>query len=284
MSAFLDLLNTYAIWIYLIGVSGILFAIKMLVDSRRQARTTLFTLEQEQASDQAFRAVLLMVVFTLLIAGVTVINAVIGTTRPVPTPEAAKQTVVSFTPPIILPTATTIPTFTPESPTPALSPTVPPTRGIQPTPIVQPTTPVPETPTPAPQNTPTPTTAAQYPVAKLSAPRNGEPISNSRIQFIWGQNELPAQLPPDQFYRATIQYTDRDTKSPRTLTKCTYSNSVDTKEWGAELTEAQGKAVGNLFSWSVVAVQVPSRNPSDCDAGQGILLSPPSETWTFTWP
>ena len=78
MSAFLDLLSAYAIWIYIVGVVGILLGIKMLVDSRRLSRATMFTLEQEQAGDQAFRAIVVMVLSALLIGGVSMVNAFIG--------------------------------------------------------------------------------------------------------------------------------------------------------------------------------------------------------------
>src|SRR5437867_7953555 len=110
MASFLDFLDTYAIWIYIAGVVGILFGIKMLVDSRRLARTTLFTLEQEQAGDKAFRAILVMLIFMGLIGGVSAVNAFVGPNRPSTIPVIAKATTPLYTPVINLPPCTPVPT------------------------------------------------------------------------------------------------------------------------------------------------------------------------------
>jgi hypothetical protein len=278
MSAFLDLLSAYAIWIYIVGVVGILFGIKMLADSRRLSRATMFTLEQEQAGDQAFRAIVVMVVFALLIGGVSVINAFIAPSRPTPIPVVPKETAVAFTPVLILPTYTTVPTLTPEPATP--TPTVPPTRSPQPTAAVQPTTeasPPSASPTLAPaQGT------LNYPQPSLQVPRDNEHFAASRIQFIWGQNQLPPQLPPGQFYRLTVKYTDRNSNAPVILPKCTANSSIWTMAW-SPLAGAQGYAV-NGYTWSVIVMEVPSGSPADCDAGVGTAISPPSEPRTFFWP
>lgn len=278
MSAFLDLLSTYAIWIYIAGVIGILFGIKMLADSRRLSRATMFTLEQEQAGDQAFRAIVVMIVFAALIAAVSLINTFLGPARPAPVPVVARQSTAAFTPVLILPTFTTVPTLTPQPAT--ATPTVPPTKQTVSTPIPQPTA------GPTEQASPTveSTTAAPaaYPQPNLTAPRDKESLSAGRIQFIWGQDQLPSQLPPDQFYRVIIKYTDRNTNQPMTLTKCTASSGLFTTTWPAAAS-AQGEAVNAQFTWSVVVVQVPGGNPSDCDAGQGTALSPASQTGTFYW-
>ena len=114
MSAFLDLLNAYAIWFYIVGIVGILFGIRMLVDSRRQARTTLFTLEQEQAHDRTFRAIFIMLGFALLMGGISLINTMVVPVQP--TPQAAtlaQPTTLPYTPPVVLPTFTPVPTVTP---------------------------------------------------------------------------------------------------------------------------------------------------------------------------
>lgn len=278
MSAFLDLLSVYAIWIYIAGAIGILFGIKMLADSRRMSRATMFTLEQEQAGDQAFRAIVVMIVFAALIAAVSLINTFIGPTRPTPLPVVAKQSTVAFTPVLILPTFTTVPTLTPQ---PATStPTAPPTKQAQPTPVPQATIGPTEQPSPT-AGPPTPAPAA-YPQPNLTAPRDKESLSAARIQFLWGQDQLPSQLPPDQFYRVTIKYTDRNTNQPMTLTKCTNSSGIFTTTWPAAAS-AQGEAVNAQFTWSVVVMQVPGGNPSDCDAGAGSALSPVSATATFYW-
>src|SRR4026207_93859 len=98
MTAFLELLNTYAIFFYIAGVLAVLFGIKMLFDARRASRTTLFTLEQEQASDRAFRALLVMLGATLFIGGVAGINAFVAPALPTPEPDQVEPTAIAFTP------------------------------------------------------------------------------------------------------------------------------------------------------------------------------------------
>lgn len=278
MAAFLDLLSAYAIWIYIVGVIGILFGIKMLADSRRLSRATMFTLEQEQAGDQAFRAIVVMIVFAALIAAVSLINTFIGPARPAPVPVVAKQSTASFTPVLILPTFTTVPTLTPQPAT--ATPTVPPTRQSQATPLPQPT--IDASPQPSPTTEPPTAAPSTYPQPKLIAPTDKGPLSQSRVQFRWGEDQLPAQLPPDQFYKVTVKYTDRNTNQPMTLTKCTPTIGIFTTTWPAAA-GAQGEAVNAEFKWTVVVMQVPGGNPSDCDAGAGTPISPVSDTWTFFW-
>ena len=70
-----------------------LFGIKMLLDARRAARTTLFTLEQEQASERAFRAVLVMAVATVFIAAVAGINNFVAPAIPPPVTDEPAPTV-----------------------------------------------------------------------------------------------------------------------------------------------------------------------------------------------
>jgi hypothetical protein len=275
MSAFLDLLSAYAIWIYIVGVVGILFGIKMLVDSRRLARTTLFTLEQEQAGELAFRAIVVMVVFGLLIGGVSAVNAFIAPARPTPIPLIARQTTVAFTPVLILPTFTTVPTLTPEPPTEA--PTEPPTREAPPT--VQATVP-PITQPPLSTKAPTPPPAS-YPAPVLVAPLNGESISKGRIQFRWDTDPpiVPVELPAGQSYRVTVYYTDRDTNQRREPAKCSQFSTTDTTHWD-DLLSAEGKAV-DRFYWFVVVVQLPNTPNANCY--NGTPISPQSEVHTFKW-
>ncbi len=289
MSAFLDLLNAYAIWIYIASVVVILFAIKMLVDSRRQARTTMFTLEQEQASDKAFRAVLLMAGTVLVVVGIGAVNKFVAPARPTTTPVVALNTTVSYTPPVIPPTFTAVPTLTPEpaSPAPA-TPTVTATLDKQASPTAPKATPVPQPVATQPAAPTAPPAAnpqtATYPKPPLNAPVPNDHVSRGWIQFIWGQDgSVPQQLPPGQFYRVTVEYVDRNSKAHMAPFKCSNSNSVDTRQWGKTMGDAQGNAVGDQFTWSVVVVQVSGGSPYDCDAGKGTPLSPPSDTWTFYW-
>ena len=82
-------------------------------------RTTLFTLEQEQASDRAFVPYLVMGGATLFIGAVAGINAFVAPAIPKePTQVADQPTAIPFTPPVIIRTATPQPTLTLAPPTP----------------------------------------------------------------------------------------------------------------------------------------------------------------------
>jgi hypothetical protein len=284
MTAFLDFLKSSAIWIYIAGVIGILFGIKMLVDSRRLARTTMFTLEQEQASDKAFRAVLVLFIFALIIVAVSVINSFVTPNLPLPTPEStAQQSTLQFTPPVILPsTATSTPTLTPEAQAPP--PSVAPTREPQST--TAPTRPVVATPTPlSPQPKPTVTNAPTspggliYPLPVLVAPVDGETVGKDRIQFRWDNGDVPPQLPTGQVYKITVQYTDSHSNQLQELPKCTSFSNEWTTTWQV-LVDARGKAVGNKYSWFVVVLQLLS---PDSPCASGTPISPPSKISSYIW-
>lgn len=287
MTAFLELLNTYAIFLYIAGVVAVLFGIKMLFDARRAARTTLFTLEQEQANDRAFRAVLVMLGATLFIGAVAGINAFVAPALPTPTPDQVPPTSIPFTPPVILPSATPQPTLTLAPPTAAA--TARPTQGgptatpaaVQPTTAPQPTAPV-EPPTPLPSLTP----ALVYLAPTLNVPPNGDSIGSDKVRFSWGVDEfgnlaVPAVLPQDQFYRLVITFTDRTKNATATLVLCTHDNSVDQRT-GVNVADYRNEAIDNLFRWSVIMVRAASQQA--CEAGDFSPLSPPSATSSFILP
>ncbi len=291
MTALLTLLDTFAIWIYLACVLVILFGIKMLFDARRAARTTLFTLEQEQASDRAFRAVLVMGTATLLIAGVAAVNAFVSPALPTVEPDGIEPTKVPYTPPIILPTATSLPTLT--LPPPTAAPTTAPTQAaaatrapVQPTAApVQPTAAPP--PTEAVTPVPTQPSALIYPAPPLNTPPNGDSIGASNIRFSWGVNrdsgayDVPQNLPPDQFYRITVSYTDRSQNQPAAIVVCLHETAID-RRTGLDLTDYRTEAVNGDFTWNVVIVSAAS--PQACEAGEFTPLSPPSPTFGFKLP
>ncbi|MGB8647923.1 MAG: hypothetical protein WCF84_22000 [Anaerolineae bacterium] len=275
MSAFLDFLNAYAIWVYLGGVIGILFCIKMLVDARRQARTTLFTLEQEQANDRALRAILFMVVFTLVIVGVSVINNFVAPVRaPTPSGALAQPTTLPYTPPVVLPTFTTVPTLTPQSPTEVPSAT--PTKGAssQPPPGPAQPTVAPAVAEPTATKSAAPVTAITYLQPTLVAPR-AESIGASKIQFKWNGDDDPP-LPEGKNYRITVSFTDRDTHQHIDRVACTSYTNIWTKDF---MGNDQGKATDS-YSWFVVVVQFSVGGT----CYQGTPISPPSETHSFQWP
>src|SRR5581483_2343762 len=285
MTAFLSALNTFAIWIYLLCVIAILFGIKMLFDARRAARTTLFTLEQEQASDRAFRAVIVMGFATIVIASVAGINAFVRPNVPVEPTDVTEPTAVPFTPPLILPTDTRQPTQTPLPPTSA--PTVAPTRTAQPTQAPQPTQPPePTAPAEPPTAAPSPTSALEYLAPALNVPPNGDSIGSSNVRFGCGVDQfgnlaVPANLPPDQFYRLVITFTDKDKNAPASIVLCTHENGADQRS-GVNVDDYRNQAVNNEFKWNVTIVR--SSSPQACQSGDFAPLSPTSVTFTFRLP
>lgn len=290
MTAFLSLLDNFAIWFYLLGVVVILFGIKMLFDARRAGRTTLFTLEQEQASERAFRAVLVMGAATLFIAGVAAVNAFVSPAIPTVEPDGIEPTVVPFTPPIVLPTATAQPTSTLPPPTPAPATAVPATQAAVATaPAVRPTSaqtaPTEAPPTPVVEATPT--ASLIYPSPPLNTPPDGDSIGANNIRFSWGmnpgsgENDVPPMLPPDQFYRVTVSYTSRTTGNPAAVVVCLHGNSVD-RRTGLDLTDYRTEAAEGNFKWNVMIVSSPSQQA--CQAGEYSALSPASPTFSFKLP
>lgn len=291
MTAFFALLNTYAIFFYLAGVIFVLLGIKMLFDARRAGRTTLFTLEQEQASDRAFRAVLVMLAATGFIGAVAGINAFVGPAVPAATPDIVQPTVASFTPPVILPTSTPQPTETPVPPTPVA--VVPTKAASQPTtvatvPAAQPTAaPKATVPVAPPTVAPPPTAAVIYPAPPLNTPPNGDSIGANNIRFSWGYNaaagtyDVPETLPADQFYYVRVFFTSRSQNKDESVLVCTHGTSLDRKT-GLDLTDYRGEAVDGNFKWNVTIVQ--SASEGDCTGGKFLPLSPASETHTFKLP
>ncbi len=286
MTAFLELLNTYAIFFYIAGVIAVLFGIKMLFDARRASRATLFTLEQEQASDRAFRAVLVMLGATLFIAAVAAINAFVAPAVPPPEADQVEPTQIPFTPPVIIPTATPQPTLTLAPAT--VAPTARPPQGtaaptappVQPTAVPQPTSA--ESPTPLPP----PTSPLIYLAPTLNVPPNGDSIGSDKVRFSWGVDEfgnlaVPALLPQDQFYRLVVTFTDKTKNATATLVLCTHEHSVDQRT-GVTVADYRNEAVDNLFKWNVTIVSAPSQQA--CEAGEFSPLSPPSPTSSFVLP
>lgn len=290
MTAFLELLKTYAVFWYLAGVLVVLLGIKMLFDARRAGRTTLFTLEQEQASDRAFRAVLVMLGATAFIAAIAGINAFVSPAVATPTPDQIPPTAIPFTPPVILPTATPQPTQT------LLPPTGAPTTPHPPTPSAA--TPVPRT-TPAtaaatpttggvpPTAAPPPTAALIYLAPTLNVPPEGDSIGSSRVRFSWGIDanggqEVPAVLTDaDRFYRVVVGYTSKTTGEVKRRVYCSKENSID-RRTGVDIDDYRTDALDAKFMWTVTVVRAASFDA--CARGEVEPLSPTNPPSTFFLP
>ena len=129
MTAFVEFVTNNAVWFYVIGVVGILYGLKLLFDARRQSRTTIFSLEQEQAGEQSYRAVFVMFGFALFIATAWGVNVFIAPNVP-SSGSAVIKTPTIIPKVLILPTFTPIPSPTKILPTPTrtTTPTRPPGR------------------------------------------------------------------------------------------------------------------------------------------------------------
>ncbi len=267
LTAFVVFIKTYAIWIYILCGIGILAAIKMLMDARILARTTLFSLEQERAGEQYYRGIVLILFLVLVTCVVLGVNVFVALPSPDPivvkpaTPTVVVTISAVSSPP---PTSTPAPTKPAETgvvviPSPIPAATRTPTR--------LPPTPIPPTPTPF---------ALPAPVIRGPVPNGGawtgadQAISN--LVFRWEWNCAKCVLGPEDDFMVVITWTDRTSGAPRVIAGTTRENflSMRTIERGSGA-EVWHQAREDRYAWNV---QV--RRDKQ-------LLTPPSETWKFDW-
>jgi hypothetical protein len=273
LAAFVAFVNTYVVWIYLFCVLGILGGIKLLTDAQRLAHTTLFSLEQERAVEQTFRAIILMFVLSGIIVGVTVVNFLVAPAMPASESPIVRGTTPSLSP-LVFPTSTR--TFTP-------SPTgIPPTETpfMTATPALLPLT---RTPTraftlPAQSSVATgPTSVFALPAPILKEPANnlvvsGESNKNTALTFKWSWDCAQCVLGPEDKFLITISFVHKDTG--RTMT--TGAGLLQTNITMGSIVigtpfEVYSQAKENLYTWMV---QVKRGDQP---------VSPASETFKFTW-
>jgi hypothetical protein len=266
VTAFVDFVNNNAVWFYVIGIVGILYGLKMLFDARRQSRTTIFSLEQEQAGEQSYRAVFVMFGFALFIGAAWGVNAFIAPNVP-QQGSSVIRTPTTIPKVLILPTFTPIPSPTKEVPTPTR--TVPPTRPPVTEPPVAPTVPGvvrPSTPTPAPA----------LPAPELIDPTDreifiGENKANNAITFRWSWCENCFNANTDT-YIVTVSYVDRTSNQPKRLTGQTRENILRLYDiirgTGVDLYQT---AVDDLYTWNIYVLR------------NGAQTSPRSQTFSFYW-
>jgi hypothetical protein len=269
LAAFVSFVQTYAVWILLGCGLGMLVALKMLLDAQRLSRTTLFSLEQERASEQTYRALIFIFVLVLAIIFVLFISLVVAPLVPPPGPVPVRSTSPTVAP-IILPTQTAVPTatFTPVRRIEAPSPSVPISATVTRT-----TT----RPPPPPPPLPSPTTVYLFPAPKIIGPLPnggtwiGEGQANAAITFRWTCEQCA--LGPNDWYEVVITFTDRN-GIPRTYAGRTRDTSLSLRRiyegGGFELYQ---KAREDVFQWYVQVKREPGNQP----------VSPPSETWKFVW-
>jgi len=132
LARIISLINTYAPWLYLAGLLGLLFALYELWAARKSRAETIFSLEKEFAGRRESRARTLLIVVIVLLAVISVLNfgwvpgeAFVPT--PVPTPTRLVLVAPTAVPVTPTPTRTPIPTRPrPTAPPPATpTPTIP---------------------------------------------------------------------------------------------------------------------------------------------------------------
>ena len=281
MTAFVDFVRAYAVWLYLVCVVGILLGIKMLADARHMARTTLFSLEQERAGEQLYRAITVIVLFVAAMGALTTVNAIIAPfVHPAESPilRGPTQTLVvalfpSNTP---LPTATIV-TSTPTTahqPSPTLPPPTAPPVSVSATPVrataIANLSPASETETPSAYQLPAPVLDSKGAVSNNGV-YLGEGRANVDIKFQWTWNCDQCTLGPDDRFVVVISYTDRSGR-PVTIGGGSKSNFLAMADIirGSGLDVYQ-QAKEDTYYWYV---QVKRGDAP---------LTPASETWKFIW-
>lgn len=266
MTAFVEFVTNNAVWFYVIGVVGILYGLKLLFDARRQSRTTIFSLEQEQAGEQSYRAVFVMFGFALFIATAWGVNVFIA-----PNVPSSGSAVIKT--PTIIPKVLILPTFTPiPSPTKIL-PT--PTRTMTPTRPPAPDTPVATSAPVVPRATATSAPAMPAPVLIDPADRedfSGENKANNAITFRWEWHCDNCFDATTDTYLVVINYVDRASNQQKTITGQTKGNVLRLSEIisGAGI-DLYHTAADDLYRWFVVVLR------------KGVEATPHSQTFSFYW-
>jgi len=250
---------------YLLCTLGILVGVKMLTDARRLSRTTLFSLEQERAGEQSYRALLWIAIFFVAIGAVTAVN-IFGPAL-VPAEVSVLRGATPTFPAIIFATNTPVPTVT-STPIPRTETPIVTSIPITPTAtrIVKPPTPV---------LSPTATPAQPAPTITGPVPNGGtwtgEGQANTAMTFNWKCDTCV--LGPNDWYQVVINYVDK-TGVPRTIAGRTKDKFLSLHQivQGGPFDIYQ-KAKDDTFMWYVQIKRDPGDQP----------VSPPSATWKFIW-
>ncbi len=264
MTAFVSFVRAYAIWIYLLCAFGVLIGVKMLTDARRLARTTLFSLEQERAGEQSYRAIILIGVLLAAAVVATIVNVVGGAIVPAPESPILRGATPTLSA-IVFPTNTASSTFT-RTPPPATE-----TPFLTSTPVITATATRAIKPTAAPA-TPTP----PLPPVILTAPPNGNVFTgsnqaNAAMTFKWNWSCDQCKLASDDRFVITINYIDTNGKLVA-IGGGTQNNffvlAYIIRGYGQDVWH---QAKEDKFDWSV---QVKRGDQP---------LTPPSDIWKFVW-
>ncbi len=268
MASFVVFVRAYAVWIYLLLALGILLGIKMLVDARRLSRTTLFSLDQERATEQIYRALVLIgltILMLFVVTGLVFLVAPLAPQQETPILRGPTATL----PALIFPTNTPIPTATATALPPTETPffTATPVAATATRTVIKPT---------APPALPTSVFALPAPVIVGPVPNGvvvtGEARAVNDLKFQWTWNCDACRLGPGDRFVVTVSFTDRASGGPRWVGGGTTNSFLTMADIirGAGV-EVWHQAKDDAYQWSV---QVKRGDQP---------LTPPSETWKFVW-
>lgn len=151
MTVLIELIDNFAIWIYIACALTILVYLRVIYLARKERGASLFTIEKEVATGKAYRATFTILGLLVVVSLVAFVDLYLAPSMGVALSNGTPQ------PPVVLPT----PTDTPPPPTPTATAT----RG----PLVRPTPPW----TPTPEETPTPVVrpaSCPDPTARITSP------------------------------------------------------------------------------------------------------------------
>lgn len=136
MTVVIELIDNFAIWIYIACALTILVYLRVIYVAKRERGASLFTIEKEVATGRAYRAIFTIVGLLLIVGLVALVDLYLapglGIAVGVSTPEG----------PLILPTSTDTPRPPTPTPSPTRGPLVRPTPPWTPSPEASPTVPV----------------------------------------------------------------------------------------------------------------------------------------------
>ncbi len=140
MRILLELIASYAKWIYLACALGAMWYLHVVYRARKERLAALFALEKEVARHQVYTAATATFVLTLIMAGTYLASTKLVDIVPEPveapilsTPETVLLATPTPTPPpTATPTPTSTPTRKPKRPTPTPKPMPTPTPAIRP--------------------------------------------------------------------------------------------------------------------------------------------------------
>jgi len=175
-------ISEYSFWLYGLCGLGIIYYIWMAVRARREAERTIFTLERETTTGQAYRALSVALVFAVIAGAIFFVAEVLEPSLDFPVIEEPT------------PSALLMPTPSPSPAPPTITPTPTPTR-VRPTPRPQ------EEPT----ETPAPTVTAAPPLSicpnpdvQITSP-GMDAVLNGPVQILGTAN-----IPNFQYYKVEV--------------------------------------------------------------------------------